>query len=179
MMVSDLDMECCGRGVLFGRNGMIEYDGLWMSDKPYSPKSNDEIISNHSKCLSVQNTPVSKETSFRLSPWLRALKQIVIEDECYVNNHSFDINGLNSLESIEIGSDSFMDLISYENDEKSLPSSGIFRVVNCPNLHTICFGVSSFRGCPELVVSNLPSLQSLTMSGSNFCKGQSLSLSGA
>ena len=168
-----------GYGVLYDRNGVVEYDGLWMNDKPYSPKSNDEIISNHSKCLNVQNTPVSKETSFRLSPWLRALKQIVIEDECYVNNHSFDINGLNSLESIEIGSDSFMDLISYENDEKSLPSSGIFRVVNCPNLDTICFGVSSFRGCPELVVSNLPSLQSLTMSGSNFCKGQSLSLSGA
>ena len=168
-----------GYGVLYDRNGVVGYDGLWMNDKPYSPKPNDEIISNHSKCLSVQNTPVSKETSFRLSPWLRALKQIVIEDECYVNNHSFDINGLNSLESIEIGSDSFMDLISYENDEKSLPSSGTFRVVNCPNLHTICFGVSSFRGCPEFVVSNLPSLQSLTMSGSNFCKGQSLSLSGA
>ena len=143
----------------------------------FFPFSMSEIVSQNATELIIQEHMYHEKVNslFQLTN-NTSLKQIEIGSDCFNGIRIFELDGLSELESVVISASCFGRSPYWSWNE---PMSGECRVVNCPNLDTICFGVSSFRGCPELVVSNLPSLQSLTMSGSNFCKGQSLSLSGA
>ena len=165
-----------GKGVLYDRNGVVEYDGLWMSDKPYSPESNDEAVSNHSECLNIQDDTRKKDNSFFLSPWLGALKRITIGDKCYQYVQSFVIDGLNSLESIEISYDSFVRWDPQDDYKGSHQNNSFCRIVNCRNLKTICFKGFAFHYCSEFVVDNLPSLQSIQMGEECFLSSPVFSL---
>ena len=165
-----------GKGVLYDRNGVVEYDGLWMSDKPYSPESNNEAVSNHSECLNIQDDTRKKDNSFFLSPWLGALKRITIGDKCYQYVQSFVIDGLNSLESIEISYDSFVRWDPQDDYKGSHQNNSFCRIVNCRNLKTICFKGFAFHYCSEFVVDNLPSLQSIQMGEECFLSSPVFSL---
>ena len=42
-----------GKGVLYDRNGRIEYNGLWKNDEVYSPNSNDKTVDNHAESITI------------------------------------------------------------------------------------------------------------------------------
>ena len=80
------------------------------------------------------------------------LRSVVIGNYCFKNVQVFSIVGLNWLESVSIGRDSFR---SYG----ALLVGGQFKIVNCPQLKSLYIGYSSFGGYVGFELSQLPKLQ--------------------
>ena len=109
-------------------------------------------------------------TELKLS-WLVRLKRVVIGDECFGKVEVFELDGLDELESVEIGRDSFRN--GY--DERS---NGSCRIMNCPKLKSIQIGGSSFWDYHSFELNNLHSLQSIKIGSNCFCYAPSFSLTG-
>ena len=84
----------------------------------------------------------------------------------------FELDGLDELESVVIGRQSFR--ISYEER-----SDGTYRVVNCPKLKSIQISDGSFLDYHSFELNNLPFLQSIDMGGYCFYNAPSFSLTGS
>ena len=87
--------------------------------------------------------------------WLRSIE---IGDECFGSVQTFKIDGLNRLETIKIGMNSFTQKKnSWGNDE-----SKSFRILNCQSLESIEIGEYSFSDyAGDFELKNLPQLQSI------------------
>ena len=83
----------------------------------------------------------------------------------------FELDGLDELESVEIGQDSFRISDKERND-------GSYRIVNCPKLKSIQIGDTSFEDYHSFELNNLPSLQTIDISGWCFRYAPSFSLTG-
>ena len=100
-------------------------------------------------------------------PYLRKIK---IGDECFANVHTFKINGLNRLKTINIGINSFNNLSLYFLSEpqfvaewvKNSNKSKSFHILNCELLESIYIGRYSFGDFGgDFELKNLPQLQSI------------------
>jgi len=160
-----------GRGVLFGRNGMIEYDGLWKNGESYSPHSNGSTIDNHTESVTISDGLFNNREPFVPSYYMHSLKRIVIGDDCFGKVRVFELDGLDELESVEIGQDSFR----ISDKERS---DGSYRVVDCPKLKSIQIGYHSFEDYHSFELNNLPSLQSIDIGENCFYWTPSFSLTG-
>ena len=160
-----------GRGVLFGRNGMIEYDGLWKNGESYSNLHDNNTIDNTTESVNIHFNSHNNENTLILPFFLCSLKRIVIGDRCFGKVRVFELNGLDELESVEIGQDSFRISDKERND-------GSYRIVNCPKLKSIQIGQYSFNDYHSFELNNLPSLQSIDMCGYCFYYAPSFSLTG-
>ena len=160
-----------GRGVLYDRNGIMEYNGLWKNDMVYSPNSNDSTIDNHTESVTISNGVFNNREHFIPSFYMQSLKRIVIGNDCFGKVRVFELNGLDELESVEIGQDSFRISDKERND-------GSYRIVNCPKLKSIQIGYESFRDYHSFELNNLPSLQSIDIGDWCFEYAPSFSLTG-
>ena len=160
-----------GRGVLYDRNGIMEYNGLWKNDMVYSPNSNDSTIDNHTESVTISNGVFNNREHFIPSFYMQSLKRIVIGNDCFGKVRVFELNGLDELESVEIGQDSFRISDKERND-------GSYRIVNCPKLKSIQIGDRSFYDYHSFELNNLPSLQTIDISGWCFRYAPSFSLTG-
>ena len=97
------------------------------------------------------------------------MKSIEIGDDCFENVKTFQIDGLNRLESLKIGQNSFTKNIHGIDASKS------FHIMNCESLGSIQFGEGSFNDFGgEFKLKNLPQLQSIQIGtigseSNNFC----------
>ena len=108
--------------------------------------------------------------SFNISN-IGVLKSIVIGDRCFGKVRVFELDGLDELESVEIGQDSFRISDKERND-------GDYRIVNCPKLKSIQIGDYSFGDYHSFELNNLPSLQSIDIGMDCFIYAPSFSLTG-
>ena len=160
-----------GRGVLYDRNGIMEYNGLWKNDMVYSPNSSGSTIDNHTESVSISNGVFNNREPFIPSYYMQSLKRIVIGNECFGKVRVFELNGLDELESVVIGQQSFR----ISDEERS---DGSYRIVNCPKLKSIQIGYESFRDYHSFELNNLPSLQSIDIGSFGFHYAPSFSLTG-
>ena len=160
-----------GRGVLYDRNGIMEYNGLWKNDMVYSPNSNDSTIDNHTESVTISDGLFNNREPFIPSYYMQSLKRIVIGNECFGKVRVFELNGLDELESVVVGQDSFRISDKERND-------GSYRIVNCPKLKSIQIGYESFRDYHSFELNNLPSLQSIDIGDWCFSYAPSFSLTG-
>ena len=90
---------------------------------------------------------------------LKYVKSIEIGDECFESIQTFRIEGLNRLNTIKIGNNSFTQI------NRSVPKrykSKSFHILNCESLESIQIGEYSFSGFGgEFELTNLPQLQSI------------------
>ena len=96
------------------------------------------------------------------------MKKLEIGNNCFLEVVSFEINGLNNLEQVKIGENSFTltDSSEYENDTiqevnevKNMYRS--FHIVNCKSLKSIEIGRFSFCDyAGQFELRNLPKLES-------------------
>ena len=100
------------------------------------------------------------------------VESIEIGNECVQLVKAFDINGLNRLKTLRIGSNSF----TIKNNKRHMGfKSKSFHILNCESLESIEIGEYSFSDFGgEFELKNLPQLQSIQigMIGSeswNFC----------
>ena len=82
------------------------------------------------------------------------LKSISIGDHCFQHVREFVIDGLESLESMKIGTSCF----GVDEEERD---DGICRITNCPNLRQLELGNRSFEDFKSFELSNLNSIQSI------------------
>ena len=93
------------------------------------------------------------------------LKTIIIKNNCFTKARTFSINGLQSLTTLSIGSNSFTQHTNdYGND---IDKSKSFHILNCTKLESIEIGEYSFSDYGgQFELNGLPELQSLII-GSN------------
>ena len=147
-----------GEGKEMDASGRVVKSGKWV-DGEYQ-----EMIVGDNGCND------DSVTELKLSGLAR-LKRIVIGDECFGKVRVFELDGLDELESVEIGQDSFRISDKERND-------GDYRIVNCPKLKSIQIGYEAFQDYHSFELSNLPSLQSIDIGGWCFRWAPSFSLTG-
>ena len=86
------------------------------------------------------------------------LESIEIGNDCFESVKTFQIDGLNRLKTIKIGSNSFTQKKNdYGNDK-----SKSFHILNCESLESIQIGEYSFSDfAGDFELKNLPQLQSI------------------
>ena len=86
------------------------------------------------------------------------VESIEIGDECFESVQTFQIDGLNRLKTIKIGSNSFTQRKNDNGDDKSKS----FHILNCESLESIQIGEHSFSDfAGDFELKNLPQLQSI------------------
>ena len=168
--------EYNGRGILYNRNRMVEYDGLWKNGKPYCNQFDGLTIDNHTESIEIVNNSFN-EVKFFIPPFfLYSLKRLLIRDDCFERARLFELNGLIELKSVVIGVNS----ISANPNEpwNSERSDGVFSIVNCLKLESIQIGHYSFGDFHSFELTNLPSLQTIDIGYMCFYWSPSFSLTG-
>ena len=137
-----------------GKSVYIPYD-LWM-------------LMDSSNSLIVPSWVLNEDyiTSFNISN-NEVLKRIVIGDNCFGKVKEFELDGLNELESVVIGQQSFR-----------TSGDGSYRIMNCPKLASIQTGGQSFTDYESFELNNLPSLQFINLGGNSFNRAPTFSLTG-
>ena len=86
------------------------------------------------------------------------VESIEIGNDCFKSVQTFKIEGLNRLETIKIGNNSF----TQEKNSSGNDSSKSFHILNCESLESIQIGRYSFSDFGgEFELKNLPQLQSI------------------
>ena len=79
-----------------------------------------------------------------------------VSDYCFINVKTFQIDGLNRLESLKIGKNSFV------KNYIGIDASKSFHILNCESLESIQIGGESFNDyAGDFELKNLPLLQSI------------------
>ena len=167
-----LNDERFGRGIAYDRNGNSEYDGVWKHGEPYSPEFDGTIVNTYTNAVSIPDNAFEKVESFVLHRYFHSLNRIVVGNDCFKDTPLFDLSELTQLRSLEIGSDccSFIKPLYDLN--------GVFRCSHCRQLRSIRIGNRSFYSYSSIELSDLPSLQSVTIGDNCFGDCSSFSLTG-
>ena len=165
-----------GNGILYNRNGGVDYSGLWWNDEPYSPHVEGRIIDDHTESTAIPNDSFNMSNSFSLNSFFHSLQRIVIGDSCFGMVRVFELDGLSELENVVIRNKSFTyaktdDAIQYLGTR----ADGSYRIVNCPKLQSIKIGNNSFSDYCSFALQALPFLQSIDVG--NYCFYNTLSFS--
>ena len=89
----------------------------------------------------------------------KRLKKLVIGDESFVNVNETRLTGLYSLESVEIGMNSFT---QHKNDDGNDPNRH-FYLKNCPKLKLLKMGRYSFSDYTVIEIENVNALEMIEM----------------
>ena len=142
-----------GMGKEYNDNGDVVRRGRWTSGEYGTIRRFDN---GYGKYFSV----------FDIS-YLEGVTRLVIGDDCFKNVNEFVIDGLNELESVKIGWDSFS--LSWDTREGSK-----CLIMNCDRLREVEIGGWSFLWYEVLELKNLPSLHSIQMGYDAFGKCHSI-----
>lgn len=165
-----------GPGTLFDRNGSVESDGLWKDGKLYSSPTSKKIIDNQMERLNYPHGLLKYNYFFSFPFWLHRLKQMVVDSCNFESIRFFEMDGLQSLESIFIDECCFIYSGDTAEMENHFRPHGCFRIVNCPKLQTIDIGDYSFSEYYSFEMDNLPSLQTIDLGYNCFYEAAYFSL---
>ena len=168
--------ERFGKGILFDRNGVVLHNGLWKNDISYSLEYDGKTIDNHIELIEIPDNSFNQVESVAFPYWLRSLKQIVIEDVCFGEVRSFELSGLDELESVTIGSRCLTYATKWESLRYDKRTDGLCRIMNCPNLKSIQIDAYAFSDYCSFKVKNLPRLQSIEIAKKCFFHAVSFEL---
>ena len=167
-----------GRGVLYDRNGIMENNGLWKNDEPYSKQHDNKTMDSYTESIDIHYDSFNDTKSFIIHSFFYSLAHIVIGNKCFEKARVFELDGLRELESVVIGKECFTYAKTYDDIWNSKRSDGSFRIMNCPKLKSIQIEFYSFTDYHSFELSNLPSLQSIDIGVRCFYWIPSLSLTG-
>ncbi|KAK8805040.1 hypothetical protein WA171_007005, partial [Blastocystis sp. BT1] len=163
-----------GYGLLYDRNGMIEYEGLFKDDVIIDVNDDmrmkwiddcELIVTSCVESLIIDDHFNPDISSLILNSSLISLKRIEIGDGCFKKVNRFEIDGLNELETIIIGQNSFF----LDDDDDTREGSSCL-IMNCDQLIQIHIRFESFEYYESLELKNLPSLISIQLNYGVFMK---------
>ena len=127
----------------------------------YDPETVESIEETDLTCNDYEGTELILKR-------LPKLKSIEIGEECFLTTRTFELDGLNALESVVIGRWSFTDAIKYEDVRNSKRTDGNYTISNCAHLKSIEMGDVAFGDYRFFSLTNLPSLESIVMGEYSF-----------
>ena len=150
-----------GRGVSQDRNEDVEFDGDYISKNPVCRKGK-MIVSSSDTRLVIKGSNGMRMLC--LEYWQQCLESIVIHEASMTQLHVFSLKNLPKLKTVNIGSNCCCP------SKKDTNEDTWFIINSCPSLETIVIGSNSFKNYSSLKLKNLPSLKTLTIEMSCFCK---------
>ena len=128
--------------------------------------------------LTIANNNCNQEKATELKvDNLPYLKTVTIGNDCFGNVQVVELNGLESLQAITIGTNSFtLSKNCGEGKSIKIQTNSHFLITNCPKLVSITVGDYSFSGYVTFQVSSLPSLQYMQTGVSCFYVAQGFAL---
>ena len=182
-----------GYGTSYHDNGLVEYEGYWCDDNRFGKGIvNDRYgkLVNDCEWVNGIESDIEDYEGDGSEPLNMGMKHLKLTDNCVLIN--WDVSLLYNLESIEIGNDCFRSVQTFqidgldrlktiiigtnsftENDiDDGNDPSKSFHILNCESLESIEIGEQSFSdfgGGFEL--KNLPQLQSISIGNYNGDSG--------
>ena len=158
-----------GRGVKYDRNGDVVYDGEWL-DGDYSmtvritPEMS--VFHNGVKELIVSDGSCNGEEMTLLDlGMMPSLTSLIVGNECFMFIDVVKLIGLNELESVEIGKNSFT---KYKDTYHITPDPNRhFCLKNCPKLKSLKMGCYSFSDYTVCAIENVDALEVIEMGDLN------------
>ena len=95
------------------------------------------------------------------------LRELKVENECFMYVNEVKIVGLSELESVEIGMNSFTKKKNWYGNDPNRH----FYLKNCPKLKSLKMGRYSFSDYSVIEIENVDALEVIEMGGSNFYWG--------
>lgn len=150
-----------GRGIQYDRNGKTVFDGEWMGDEPVIKRvvlnEENQFLHNHIEELIIQDSSCNgpEWTALDLS-FIPSLRLFEVGYHCFTSVNEVKVIGLNQLERVMIGRDSFWHF-------SDSCTNAHFYVKNCERLRELkigCWSFNHYRGCE---IENLPSLEVIEM----------------
>ena len=134
-----------GRGIQYDRNGKTAFEGEWMNNEPLSKRvvvnEENQLLHNHIEELIVSNNscngPEWTTLDLSLIPELRLLE---VGNYCFENVEEVKLIGLNQLERVVIGENSF----TKENGDWGYDPSRHFYLKDCERMRELKIGPHSF-----------------------------------
>ena len=164
-----------GRGVHYDRKGNKVFDGEWVNHEHLSKRvelsEDSQLLHSRIEELIVSNNSCNGE-EWRLLDltFIHKLRLFEIGDDCFENVNEVMLTGLNRLERVVIGKNSFTKCKSdYGNDPNRH-----FYLKNCERLRELKIGCYSFSDYSVCEIENVPSLEVIEMGelnrwSFNFC----------
>ncbi len=150
-----------GRGIQYDRNGKTVYDGEWMNDEQLSKRvvlnEENQFLHSHIEELIVENNSCNGRewTALDLS-FISHLRLLEVGDECFESVKEVKLIGVNQLERVVIGEESF-------TKKKSGDANRRFYLKNCERLRELKMGCWSFSDYSVCEIENVPSLEVIEM----------------
>ena len=153
-----------GRGTQYDRNGKTVFDGEWINDEYLSKQvvlsEENQFLHNHLEELIVENNGCNgpEWTALDLG-FISSLRLLEVGDNCFENVEEVKLIGLNQLESVVIGENSF----TKKKNGTGKNSNRHFYLKNCEKLRELKMGPYSFNEYSVCEIENVPSLEVIEM----------------
>ena len=159
-----------GRGIQYDRNGKTVFDGEWMNDDNQIEKrvvlnEENQFLHSHIEELIVENNGCNgpEWTALDLG-FISSLRLLEVGDDCFENVEEVKLIGLNQLEKVVIGKNSFT---KKKNRCPSYDASRRFYLKNCERVRELKMGRYSFSDYTVCEIENVPSLEVIEMGDLN------------
>ena len=158
-----------GRGTQYDRNGKTVFDGEWINDEYLSKQvvlsEENQFLHNHLEELIVENNGCNgpEWTALDLG-FISSLRLLEVGDDCFENVEEVKLIGLNQLEKVVIGKNSFT---KKKNRCPSYDASRRFYLKNCERVRELKMGPYSFSDYSVCEIENVPSLEVIEMGDLN------------
>ena len=153
-----------GRGIQYDRSGKTVFDGGWINDEHLRKKvelsEENQLLHNHVEELIVSDNNCNgrewKGVDFSVLVKLRELR---VGNECFENVEEVKLVGLDKLERVMIGKNSF----TKKKNHYGIDSDRHFYLKNCPKVKELKMGRYSFSDYDMCEIENVPSLEVIEM----------------
>ena len=159
-----------GRGVQYDRRGKTVFEGEWMndghSDKRIVMNKTSQFLHNHIEELVLKGKCCNGREWILLDfSILFDLRVLQVGNECFESVKEVKLIGLNRLERVMIGKNSFT---KWRNvGPESIDPDRHFYLKNCERLRELKIGCFSFSDYTVCEIDNLPSLEVIEMGKRN------------
>ena len=153
-----------GAGVLYDRDEVVIHEGEWVNNRPLLTRvemtDKNSVLHNRVEELIVKDKSCNgKEWKSLDLSLLSKLRKLRIGDECFNEVERVKLNGLNELESVVVGKESF----GFQGDRKTS-----FEMKDCEKVKEMIIGEESFNLFGKFSLENTPSLERIIMKEANF-----------
>ena len=152
-----------GRGIQYDRTGNTVFDGEWMNGEQLSKKvvlnEENQFLHNRIEELIVSNNSCKgKEWRTLDLSLMPSLKEFNVGDKCFSYVYEVKLIGLNQLERVVIGKNSFGEGIISDDY-----SYGHFYLKDCERVKELKIGRESFQDYSVCEIDCVPSLEVIEM----------------
>ena len=153
-----------GRGVQYDRTGNKVFEGEWMNDEYLSKRvvlnEENQLLHNHIEELIVSSKSCNgREWRVLDLSFMPKLRLFEVGDECFEYVEEVKLIGLNQLERVVIGKNSF----TKHKNSYGLAPNRHFYLKNCERVRELKMGRYSFSDFFVCEIENVPSLEVIEM----------------